>query len=83
MKGLGIMLMAVVLAIAPAYSWGQQSEEKNLFPQDDKVQQFKFPENQSQEQFKFPEHQAVEEGKFPEGQPGQVVKFPENQTEKK
>ncbi len=82
MKGLLIMLVAVLLATAPGYSWGQQSSEKDLFPKDETVKQFKFPENQSQEQFKVPENQAVEKGKFPEGQPQQVVKFPENQADK-
>lgn len=63
MKGLGIMLLTTLLAIAPNYGRAQQPAEKSPFPPPkEKVEEGKFPENQKTEQFKFPENQKVEKG---------------------
>ena len=80
MKGLGIMLLAILLAIAAGYGNAQQSPEPGS---KESVQQYKFPENQKPEEYKFPVNPNPQEYKFPESPKTEEYKIPENQPGEK
>jgi hypothetical protein len=76
MKGLGIILTAALLAIAPSYASAQQPVEKGRFPTGQPAPAGKFPTGQPEEQGKFPTEQPAPEGKFPAEQPTEQVQSP-------
>jgi hypothetical protein len=81
MKGLGILLMAALLSLAPGYGSAQQAEEKNLMPPPNKpVEEYKFPENPKPEEYKFPEKpEKMGEFKFPEKRAAEKATSPATQ----